>query len=310
MTILFNNECREILESQVKTAETSILVLSAFVKLKALRWFEQNIKEGVSVTIVSRWQLQDLTSGASDLESYEYARDNGWKFIINNNMHYKIYLIDNKKLFLGSANLTQKGLHIAVDGNDEASVQITPTNIDLLKLNKYVQDCCQIDDNLYSKMKGYIESIKVENRDILSRQWPVQICQVLSPPITKLWVNDLLFNPPSMLSNQSVEFQKHDLLLLGINDSVLLQNQEVLQVGFCSTTVWKWLLKVVKESENDYVRFGEITARLHDALLDDPKPYRKEVKFFLSNLYEWLRYLDLPEIGIKKFNQTEALFLK
>ncbi len=310
MTIIFNNECRELLESQIKTAESSILVLSAFIKLKALRWLEQNIKKGILVSIVSRWQFQDLASAASDLEAYEYARDRGWFFAINNKMHYKIYLIDNEKLLVGSANLTQKGLHIDIDGNDEASVLITPTNIDIFKLQQYVTGCCKVDDKLYCKMKEYVVTSKLAQHQCVIEQWPAKILQYLDQPPKNLWVNDLLFNPPNYLGLNGTEFHGHDLRLLGINDRLSIQSREILQKGFCSTTIWKWLLNVVKESGNDYVRFGEITAALHDALLDDPKPYRKEVKSFLANLYEWIRYLDLPEIGIKKFNHTEALFLK
>lgn len=68
-------------------------------------------------------------------------------------------------------------------------------------------------------------------------------------------------------------------------------------------------MEALSESESEYVRFGEITAKLHNDLIDDPKPYRKDVKGFVSNIFKWVEYLQPPEIGIKKFNRTEALYL-
>lgn len=46
--------------------------------------------------------------------------------------------------------------------------------------------------------------------------------------------------------------------------------------------------------------FGEITANLHNALLNDPRPYRKDVKQLLANLLNWIAALDINEIVVDR----------
>ena len=126
--------------------------------------------------------------------------------------------------------------------------------------------------------------------------------------LDQLWVHDLFFNSPQSLESAEGEHLSHDRALLNVQGINLKQKDDLLN-RFKSTLLWDWVYRTVGNSEDKYVRFGEITAKLHNSLLDDPKPYRKTVKSFVSNIFEWVRYLDPDEIGIKKFNHTEALFL-
>lgn len=48
----------------------------------------------------------------------------------------------------------------------------------------------------------------------------------------------------------------------------------------------------------DGLRFGEITAALHDALADDPKPYRSNVKALLANLILYIKIYCTDEIEV------------
>lgn len=313
MSILFNEEYKIALEKKLRRSEQHIIVLSAFVKVSSLHWLKKlisNKQNPAPITVIARWQLMDLISGASDLSAFEFARDNGWKFAINTNMHYKIYFIDNETLFLGSANLTQKGLHIGLRGNDEANIQITPSEIDIVRLNQYISNCCTVDNDLFLDMGKYVEQHRRQDDVSSTLIWPSDIKERLDPPTDQLWVNDLLFNSPTQLKERGADFVAHDLLLLGFSNISFIQNKKLALSGLRSSVIWKWLLRSVKTSDYDFVRFGEIAKNLHDSLLDDPRPYRRDVKEFLSNLYEWVRYLDPPELGIKKFNHTETLFFR
>ncbi len=63
------------------------------------------------------------------------------------------------------------------------------------------------------------------------------------------------------------------------------------------------------EEKSKSLRFGSILSRLHDALLNDPKPYRKNVKDFQVNLFNWLKYLELPDFEFSKYNVSETISL-
>jgi hypothetical protein len=312
MSILFNNELKLKLDQKLHHVKKSVLVLSAFVKVAALKRLLGYLpKQELDITIVARWQPQDLISGASDLHAYEFAKKNGWGFFVNPNMHYKIYLLDNQLLFLGSANLTQKGLQIGIPGNDEASIQITPTNVDIGRLKRYINGCCKINDNLFSDISLALnEIVETSSSNYRMALWPLGIQKQLQTTIKHLWVNDLLFCSPIKQYEQDSRLVIHDSVLLGTSNWNSADAKTALLASFRSRPVWQWLIRIVNENENEFVRFGEIASKLHDALLDDPKPYRKDVKYFLSNLYEWILFLDPEEIGIKKFNHTETLFLR
>jgi hypothetical protein len=310
MGILFEAAFREELKSSVKEAERSVTLLSAYIKIAALAWVDDCIgSKSLNISFVARWRPNDLLSGASDLEAYEHARARGWKFGIDPSLHYKIYLVDDRVALLGSANLTSSGLHLEEAGNLEAGVLIKPDLFDLKRLKQHVRECTWVTDELYKEIKAYIES--GEAKVATSNTWPRSIQEKMLRSSTHLWVSDLLFSQPLELhfdGRVGTAEALHDLLLLGIVQTDV--DKEQLLKQFYLTKIWRWVLTAIEDSSYDYVRFGELSARLHDSLLDDPKPYRKEVKEFISNIFGWIRYLDPEEVGIRKFEHTEALYLK
>jgi len=309
--ILFDDDLTVQLAEQLQNVDRSVCILSAFLKVDLLIWLKKHINSNIKVTIVSRWRLGDLVCGASDIEVYEYSRSNGWAFFINTNMHHKMYLLDKSVLFIGSANFTKKGFHLGLNGNDESSVLITPSKIDLFKLSTYVGQCCELNDSLFQDMTIAFDDLDerpVDKREGIS--WPDSIVNQIRQNSTNLWVNDLLFNSPAALQEKDNNFIIHDLSLLKIAVVEKVGDRQKILTNIRDTTVWQWLVRVLTESESEFVRFGEITAKLHNDLIDDPKPHRREVKMFVSNIYEWIKYLDPSEIGIKKFTRTEALYFK
>ena len=62
--------------------------------------------------------------------------------------------------------------------------------------------------------------------------------------------------------------------------------------------------------ENDgCMYFGAVTEKLHNALVSDPKPYRRDVKIMLSNLLELIDELQMEEIKIDRPNYSQRIQL-
>ena len=53
--------------------------------------------------------------------------------------------------------------------------------------------------------------------------------------------------------------------------------------------------------------FGAITSELHNALINDPKPYRKEVKDLLSNTLFWIQDLGIDALVIDAPNHSQRV---
>lgn len=55
--------------------------------------------------------------------------------------------------------------------------------------------------------------------------------------------------------------------------------------------------------------FGALSAALHDAVITDPKPYRKDIKFMLANLLSIIEKLEMDEISIDRPNYSQRVRL-
>ena len=71
---------------------------------------------------------------------------------------------------------------------------------------------------------------------------------------------------------------------------------------------YMWLLKTLKDN-NGCMYFGELSKSLHDSLVSDPKPYRKDVKIFLANLLSIILEMNMDEIMIDRPNHSQRIRL-
>ena len=74
-----------------------------------------------------------------------------------------------------------------------------------------------------------------------------------------------------------------------------------------SAKCYLWLLNLVKNQSPQEMYFGAATAALHNALLNEPKPYRKEVKQLLSNLLTWIDELEVSELLVDRPNHSQRV---
>lgn len=298
-------ELRGELAKAISQSSSSVLIVSAYIKKNTLEWLKDNSDlSEKKVTVVARWRAADLISGASDIEIYELCKDNGWQLKVDERLHSKLYLLDNSTAYLGSANLTNSGFGLSNKSNFELSTKITLDELDINKVSKYVESCVVVTDALYQDMKNFIESIPPSLKD--NYIWPSNIKNCLeSREVSYLWVDDLFFSNP-ISKDKSKEDYEHDLSLLGISQKDLVNKTELSNI-FLETRVAKWLVSQLRETEGRSLRFGEISHKMHNALLNDPKPYRKQVKDFQSNLYSWIKFLEVPEFSFDRFNHSESI---
>jgi len=281
----------------------SVVILSAFIKYNAFEWFKEQIEStSIKVVVIARWRLDDLVANVSDLSVYEQCQNMGWVFKVDERLHSKLFLIDSSIAFIGSSNLTGAGLGLTEKSNFELSTKIEVTDIDVDKVNKYIDSCITMTGDLYNQMKDVVNSIESPKR--MPQKWPLSIKSLLEQEVDYLWVDELLFTSPN--SNNSDDI-KHDLSLLELDS--LDKDMDLLRVKFTELRIVKWLKGQLLKEETKSLRFGKISSLLHDALLNNPKPYRKEVKDFQVNLFNWLKYLNLNEFKIEKHNHSESIYL-
>ena len=73
---LLNTETfRNLLGNALEKSQSSVIILSAYVKSVGVKWLKDKIKnKNIKCTIVTRWNTGDLAQGSSDLECYALAK--------------------------------------------------------------------------------------------------------------------------------------------------------------------------------------------------------------------------------------------
>jgi len=308
-SIFINEDFRSRLEEQSNNLYGELTIYSAFVKLNALRWLAEIIPEDIEVKIIARWQPNDLVANASDLESYNFCKEKSWQFGIQNTLHSKVFIFDNKTVLLGSANLTDRGLSISSSGNLEVGTVIDASISDLDRLKSLEDGVIWMDDNLFSSITSHIEKIKVNKPKILS--WSEELKVRLEKPIELLWINELVWSDPNdLLENLDVdnEDHSHDLDLMGLDIKYI--SKELLDQKFLNSNVYKFVEQKLKVAETEYTNFGWLSSVLHDALLDTPPPKRVDVKHYVDMIFRWLEFSNLTGIELTKHYRTTSLAFK
>ncbi len=301
--LLDEQEFQVEIASSLQQCRHSIVILSAFIKHNAFEWLKEQVENtDIKVVVVARWRLGDLIAKVSDLSVYKQCQELGWTFKVDERLHAKLFLIDSSVAFVGSSNLTGAGLGLTEKSNFELSTKTEVTDIDIDKVHKYIDSCRAMTDDLYNQMKSFVDSIDPPKGT--PYKWPSSIKNLLEQKVDYLWVDELLFTSPNSNDDDDI---RHDSSLLEVDRLDI--DVDLLRAKFTELRIVKWLYSQLLKEESKSLRFGAISSRLHDALLNDPKPYRKDVKDFQVNLFNWLKYLELPDFEFRKYNVSESISL-
>ena len=128
--------------------------------------------------------------------------------------------------------------------------------------------------------------------------WDSTILSLFNPHVDTLFSYDLP-EISSVLDSQYVAFL--DMRFDG--------NLPKLKECFRWSNSYLWLLNVLEQNDG-VMFFGELTTKLHEAVVSDPKPYRKDVKTMLANLLSIIEELSMEEIVIDRPNYSQRVRLK
>ena len=177
---------RNLLGESLRDAREQVIIFTAYIKVIGVEWLEKQLtNKNVECILVSRWEKNDLAQGSSDLECYEVCKKNNWQFKILNDLHAKLMLVDNKSLFIGSPNLTGKGMSLVPVSNKEMGIKVTATDSDTKIISSLLEEAILVNEDIYSKLiewkknlpeikktiyPDFPETLKVKLRENLTRR--------------------------------------------------------------------------------------------------------------------------------------------
>lgn len=101
-----------------KQARAELLLVAPYIKVGALARVLKARQDGSNTRVVTRWRLEEIAMGVSDLEVWPLLRDRGCQLWLHPSLHAKYYRGDGV-ILTGSANLTDAALGWRSDPNLE-----------------------------------------------------------------------------------------------------------------------------------------------------------------------------------------------
>ena len=296
--ILGTEAFRDLLGQSLEKAKDEIIILSAYVKKVGVEWLIEKLsKKEINCTIISRWDKGDLAQGSSDIECYELCKINKWQFKILKDLHAKIMLVDKKDLFIGSPNLTGHGMSLIPVSNKEMGVKLEATSSDINIVKNLNEEAILVDDKIYKELKLWKENLP-EIKKIKFPDFPDYLKSKFTENLDKIWVHNFPWsNVEGLLSHAKItENISHDLDLFGLKNEEF--DIEILKKQFEKSKVYNWLLKQLRNLNNNEIYFGKLSSIIQNSLLDDPRPYRQDVKLLQINLFSYIKKLRVNNLKI------------
>lgn len=309
--ILGTEAFRDLLGQSLEKAKDEIIILSAYVKKIGVEWLIEKLsKKEINCTIISRWDKGDLAQGSSDIDCYELCKINKWQFKILKDLHAKIMLVDKKDLFIGSPNLTGHGMSLIPVSNKEMGVKLEATSSDMKIIKNLNEEAILVDDQIYKELKLWKENLP-ETKKIKFPDFPDSLKSKFTENLDKIWVHNFPWCSAEELfkNKKNDENFQHDLELFGLEKNNL--EKEIIKKNILNSKIYHWLINQINKQEKKELYFGNLSSIIHESLLDDPRPYRQDIKTLQSNLYSYIKNFLLEKfiIDVPK-ERSERIRLK
>ncbi len=298
MSILISDEILDSVRRELKGALSSVQIITAYCKEPSFLHLDGYINDGVKEKrLLVRFRMDDILKGSTDFSIIECGIRAGWQVYIRFDLHAKTYIIDNKRGLIGSANATNSGLSIGKNRNMEIATLVDIEPKDVEKINKLFDDAILIDSALLRKLKSQINAVgKNGQQEIYS--WDASITTMFNPHIDTLFSYEL----PEDFNLRNGEY-------FSFLDETYNGDIVKFKEFFRWSNAYLWLLAILKENKG-CLYFGTLAEKLHNILISDPKPYRRDVKQMLANLLSLIDKLGMEEIVIDRPNYSQRISLR
>lgn len=297
----------EWLKANICLSRGPIALCTAYLRSEALEQLFSEVKNPLQGKLMARWQLNDLISGASNLEAYYYAKRLGLDFYIRQDFHGKVFSIPEGGIIVGSANATLSGFGVREQSNEEVCTLVESTTTNQALVDTLFTAAIMVTDSLFTEIESAVNrhaAVKAANPE-----WPIGLLDKLLPNTVrnKFFVSECLIAFPIAASEGLILIDNPaDRELLGVSQPNM--QIEELRRAFTALNIYKWLQLQLSQAQSPLF-FGELSSALHDALIDDPKVYRREVKQILQVLLSWCEELE-TDVVVDRPNYSQRVQLK
>lgn len=200
------------------------------MKVDALDRIVAAVKSSVDLTVVTRWRVEELAIGVSDIDVWTRVRDRPQSTLwLLHSLHAKCYIAD-RAVLVGSANLTGAGLGWSQRPNVEVLESVGYSSGSVAHLRgEIARRALQVDDGVYQMTRRAIDEFSWERMEAV----PTAVCEAAPelwsakramPPLpqcrTPEYLYEIYTGRTEMVSRSSIAAGIGDLVLLDVPASL------------------------------------------------------------------------------------------
>lgn len=279
-------------------------LLCAYIKTDELK--KINVSKKIT-SIVVRWNVKDLILGSSDLDLFEYCKENRIALFRNERLHMKVVWDNYNRIIFGSSNISKRGLDAIRESNLEFNkLDNSLTFKERLYLQSVFSSSILVDDSLYEQLNSIVENTEI-HQDFFEEsfdKYPNYIDRVgflLSdlPQIESPIEFYKLFSNRENLSKVNERILIHDMVLFDIHDGEISELFfERLRMNFNNHPFIVEFKDAVKRNHANRpdragsMNFGAVRLWFAENTTTVPTPRPFELSEYIQVLYTWICYFD------------------
>jgi len=272
------------------------LVISPFIKNDS---FKEILNQKIKIhQVIARWRKEDIISGSSDLELYETCVNRGIKLFINPRIHLKVFIGERSSCFLGSANISQRGLNYPNSNQYNYEIATVISDLDFndkLYFQKILQESMLVTSDIYEQLKNQTleKTSSNDEFEILTGEKDFLISSLpMSKDIETLFK---VYQTKKATNEEEMNCAVHDLALYGIIDGLNKKDFVAsLKQKFNSHPFILELKSHIKSQPNQSLRYGGVVNWIlkNTTTVPIPRSWELKQKQIVNILYEWICFFD------------------
>ncbi len=148
----------DLLTDLCRAAENELVLVAPFIKARTLEKLLAVVRPEVQVKCVTRWRLDEIASGVSDLAVWVALRDrSNTSMWLRADLHAKFYRTENACL-IGSANLTDAALGWSRQPNLELLIHSSAQELLSVFEEELFAGSSRVDESIYKQMCNALEN--------------------------------------------------------------------------------------------------------------------------------------------------------
>lgn len=298
------------IKDHISNSNDELIIISPYIKTNVLDNLLSNCV--AKVTIITTWKLKDIQLGASELELYNYCKENNIFLYLNQRVHIKAFINDYSSCLFGSANITSKGLALVDNYNYELIIEVQELSIDsILYFKQILNESILVNNEVYEIYKEKINELeKLPDTeepnliDIESRSKFLISALPMSCDINELF--QLYSSGFKTGSKEKINCAIHDMILYQIPLSLSYDDfKKLLNERFF---ISPFVIKLLDFIEVEPRYFGQVKEWIQNNCEDVPIPSRRDLTDNIQVLYKWIVNLSNGKYQVDRPNYSERIY--